>query len=42
MTNFGSAKLTLDLSMQNLDAIREAGGFGNETKEAHAFVIFRF
>ena len=42
MTNFGSAKLTLDVSMGNLDALREAGGFGSETKEAHAFIIFRF
>jgi hypothetical protein len=28
--------------MANLDAVREAGGFGNETKEAHAFIVFRF
>ena len=42
MTQFGSAKLTLDISMANLDAVRNAGGFGTEAKEAHAFIIFRF
>ena len=41
-TNFASAKLTLDLSMNNTDAVREPGGFGAETKEAHAFIVFRF
>jgi hypothetical protein len=41
-TNFNSAKLTLDLSMGNLDAVREPGGFGATTKEAHAFIVFRF
>jgi hypothetical protein len=42
MTQFGTAKLTLDISMANLDAVRNAGGFGQETKEAHAFIMFRF
>ena len=42
MTQFATAKLTLDLSMANLDAVRNAGGFGQETKEAHAFIMFRF
>jgi len=42
MTAFGTAKLTLDISMANLDAVRNAGGFGQETKEAHAFIMFRF
>ena len=41
-TDFGNAKLTLDLSMANVDAVRDAGGFGNPTKEAHAFIVFRF
>jgi hypothetical protein len=42
MTNFSSAQLKLELSMAYLDAVRNAGGFGTETKEAHAFIIFRF
>ena len=42
MTNFGSAKLTLDISMPNLDVVRSAGGFGSDTKEGHAFIVFRF
>ena len=42
MTNFGSAKLSLDLSMSYIDAVRAAGGFGQQTKETHAFVMFRF
>ena len=41
-TNFSAAKLTLDLSMNNTDAVREPGGFGAATKEAHAFIVFRF
>jgi hypothetical protein len=40
-TNFSNAKLTLDLSMDNTKAIREPGGFV-PTKEAHAFIVFRF
>jgi len=28
--------------MGNLDAVREPGGFGATTKEAHAFIVFRF
>ena len=41
-TNFSAAKIKLDLSMGNIDAVRNAGGFGQTTKEAHAFIIFKF
>ena len=41
-TNFKAAKLKLDLSMANLDSVRNPGGFGQTTKEGHAFIIFKF
>ena len=41
-TNFDDATVKLDLSMGNIDAVRSAGGFGQPTVEAHAFIIFKF
>ena len=41
-TNFDDATVKLDLSMGNIDAVRSAGGFGQPTIEAHAFIIFKF
>jgi hypothetical protein len=39
---FDISKLKLDLSMANLDSVRNPGGFGQTTKEGHAFIIFKF